>query len=1602
MTKKIEEVRHLGEKKRPIAEQERETYDRDYSRYAFSYPTDKYKYVLKPGLSREVVEEISAIKNEPKWMREFRLQAYEIFLKKPMPTWGGDLSQINFDTITYYATPSDKSARSWEDVPEEVKKTFDRLGIPEAERKFLAGVGAQYDSEVLYHSIREDLAKKGVIFLSMDDGLREYPDLVKEYIGTVIPPTDNKFAALNSAVWSGGCLTAEARVFTRNGGIKSIAEVRPGDIVSALSSKGELVPAKVIAHIHSGRKPVYRFRVAGRTLEATANHLFLTLEKSPTPLNRFGRKWRMVWKPLAELHVGDVIAIAKRLPWQGHTKPLPPLPPYRKNHHLQRSLRAPAQTNSDLMWLLGVWMGDGNIYAPHPHMRFINFALPERDPARAEAIRLLHKLFNYSVKTQTPRSFTVHSKALGEWLEQVGFVGKAKTKRIPPWVFGLPVEERLAFLGGLLDSDGWVENNGKIVCFELANKKLIEDIKLLAISCGLFSDGKIRERDRGSAFLKREKRQIVSGTTYVCRITGDVALIGSRNPRWRALLDSAQKRTFDKYTTVTGENFSSLATADIGFAPIREKEYIGVRDVYDIQVEDHANFVANGIIAHNSFIYVPKGVQVDIPLQAYFRINAPQMGQFERTLIIADEGARVHYIEGCLPGGEQVSIGDRWVNIESLKPGDYVVADNGQKARVRAVMVRPYRGEMLTITPISPYNAFKLTPEHPVLVVRRKDVLTKRRARNGWLPEVDTEKLLAAQPKYVPAGELTIGDFLVFPKVQAERHNPKYTPEVLKLLGYYLAEGSAFVNRALNMPVVSFSFGAHERDTIGEVCQLIESVTGKRPCVTELPEKHAVTVSVYSQELMDLCIEACGKGAATKRLSAELMALPAEQMKPFLEAYFRGDSNVCDKGNSVMYRAATASETLAHQIQELLARQGIYASIQVRRGGEDTIQGRTIHRHDQYIVVYAADKCWSEIRQTERYFLVPIKEIARAPYEGFVFNLDVEGPNSYLVRGFAVHNCTAPVYSKESLHSAVVELIAKRGAHLRYTTLQNWSNDVYNLVTKRAVAYEDATVEWVDANIGCLTADTKVFLNPRGAVNITEIKPGDWVYALDLNAMEIVKRPVKGVVCTGVRPVFKLTTENHREIKATANHPFLALQRTGKHWQLVWKPLEHLQVGEYIALSQGLPDEGKPYRIEYQSHLKRVKVKPRLPRETTEELMWLVGLYLGDGFIERGTNGVPRRVYFAVPESDPARLKLTKLLQKLFAVGWKPKGISVTVNSAIFAEFLLSLGLAGTAKEKRIPRWVFRLPVRHKLALIEGYLDADGHIRQHHGKDGKLYGQLTFASCNRELLEDLKLLMISCGLNPLKISSYSRERVLLGQYRGTYTTHYLNLPFSDLEVIRAKSAPRPSVEFVRVLSIESLGEEPVYDIEVAGAHNFIANGLVVHNSRLTMKYPSVYMLGKGARADILSVAFAGKGQHQDTGGKAIHAAPYTTSTIVSKSVSKDGGRATYRGHLVVAKGAHHAKSNVRCDALILDERSRSDTYPYIEIDEDQVTIGHEATVGKVGDDQIFYLMSRGLSESEALSMIVLGFMEPFTKTLPMEYAIEFNRLIQLEMEGSVG
>lgn len=181
-----------------------ENLDMDYSKYDFKDSTEMYVHLSKKGLSKDTVREISKLKDEPQWMLDFRLRAYDAFMKKPMPQWGGDLNKIDFQNIYYYAKASDKTEKNWDDVPENVKNTFDKLGIPEAEKKFLAGVGAQYESEVVYHSLREDLAKQGVLFLDTDTALKEQPELFKKYFAKIIPPEDNKFAALNSAVWSGG------------------------------------------------------------------------------------------------------------------------------------------------------------------------------------------------------------------------------------------------------------------------------------------------------------------------------------------------------------------------------------------------------------------------------------------------------------------------------------------------------------------------------------------------------------------------------------------------------------------------------------------------------------------------------------------------------------------------------------------------------------------------------------------------------------------------------------------------------------------------------------------------------------------------------------------------------------------------------------------------------------------------------------------------------------------------------------------------------------------------------------------------------------------------------------------------------------------------------------------------------------------------------------------------------------------------------------------------------------------------------------------------------------------------------------------------------
>ena len=817
----------------------------DYSKYDFKNSTAKYKIIFNKGLSEDVVKSISKLKSEPEWMTDFRLQAYRFFSKREVPTWGADLSNIKFDEITYFARATDKKANTWEELPEDIRETYNKLGIPEAEKKSLSGVEVMYESEVVYTSIKTELEKLGVIFCDTDTAIKKYPEIVKKYFGKVISPNDNKFAALNSTVWSGG-----------------------------------------------------------------------------------------------------------------------------------------------------------------------------------------------------------------------------------------------------------------------------------------------------------------------------------------------------------------------------------------------------------SFIYVPKGVKVPMPLQAYFRINAANMGQFERTLIIADEGSDVTYIEGCLPGDELVSSCHTFSAIKEINKGSIVTSHKGKQRKVDKTFKHKHIGKIFTIIPQSKGNSFRITGEHPILCIKRENVVTKR--KQGYnQKDVSTEKLMNAKPEFIPARDIKEGDFLVYTAPILTKDSLELGNDNLKLIGLYLAEGSVSFNKAIKRQALQLSFGKSEKEKklAIEVLNIINK-TGEKGSLTKTRGGY-YTVSSYSRKFIELCLKHCGSGALTKKLSKEVMELPAKKQALFLDYYWKSDGNVYIKKElkSKMLRASTASRVLAYQLQEILARNDIFSNISIRPASEATINGRKIRRKEQYTVEFTENEHFGEVRHKGNYFFVPIKKIIKRNFSGMVYNFAVEKDNSYLVKGFAVHNCTAPVYSKDSLHAAVVEVIAHKNAHVKYITVQNWSSDVYNLVTKRAFAYENAFVEWVDANMG---------------------------------------------------------------------------------------------------------------------------------------------------------------------------------------------------------------------------------------------------------------------------------------------------------------------------------------------------------------------------SKITEKYPSVYLMERGAKSNVLSIAIANKGQHQDTGTKAVHLAPETNSIIRSKSICLNGGRTTYRGLVKVKNGATGVKSSTKCDALIFDNDSRTDTYPYMEIDEKDSAISHEASVGKINDDQLFYLESRGLSELEAINMIVLGFIAEFVQELPIEFAVEFNRLIKINMEGSVG
>jgi len=388
--------------------------------------------------------------------------------------------------------------------------------------------------------------------------------------------------------------------------------------------------------------------------------------------------------------------------------------------------------------------------------------------------------------------------------------------------------------------------------------------------------------------------------------------------------------------------------------------------------------------------------------------------------------------------------------------------------------------------------------------------------------------------------------------------------------------------------------------------------------------------------------------------------------------------------------------------------------------------------------------------------------------------------------------------------------------------------------------------------------------------------------------------------------------------------------------------------------------------------------------------------------------------YYAAPKKnspkslDEVDPELLKTFNKLGIPLEEQMALSGIAVDAVMDSVSVKTTFKETLAEKGIIFCSFSEAVEHHPDLVKKYMSSVVPVSDNF-----------YAALNSAVFSDGSFVYIPKGVRcPMELSTYFRiNAVNTGQFERTLIiadedsyVHYVegctapiyssdSLHSAVVEIIVKKNAR------VRYTTIQNWSNN-VYNLVTKRAT--CAEGATMEwidgniGSKVTMKYPAVMLMGPHSKGETLSIAFAGEGQHQDAGAKMVHAAPYTSSTIISKSVARGGGRTSYRGLVKVEEGAHHAKSTVKCDALLVDTISRSDTYPYVDVREDDVAMGHEATVSKVSDDQLFYLMSRGLGEDEAMAMIVRGFIEPIAKELPMEYALELNRLIELQMEGAVG
>ncbi|MFN8035188.1 MAG: Fe-S cluster assembly protein SufB [Acidimicrobiia bacterium] len=675
----------------------------------WSDSTEDYVYIPKKGLNETIVRDVSHHKSEPEWMTKFRLNALKRFERKPMLPWfARNMPDIDFDDIYYYLKPTEGQVSEWDMLPEDMRKTYERLGIPEAERKYLAGVTAQFE-----------------------------------------------------------CLRGDARVWTTDG-MRPIKEIVPGEEVFALDeSTRAIVRAPVVASGSSGDKEVLEITARNLTIGASVDHPFLVLRDERRP-GRQRRRYRARWLPAHELQVGDYVAIATDTPEFGGTEIL-----YVPERDDDWSL--PQESSVDLCWWAGLFIGDGYLKHSGGHTT-VQIAVDRTDRELVdEIIRVSRHLFglDFVLSKDGYRLTARRTAPLAEYLEINGLAGTSLTKRIPSWVFALDRAQRLAFLAGYVDADGYVRDHPKSKDMMLcsANEQLLADTKELAALCGI-STSSVIEVVQTDPFDASS-----TSTAYHLRFSGRFDRIPCRSPRRRSRL--GRRRYRHTYRSAKGTTFRAHTSEMLGFLRVDRIEAVGVEPVYDIEVAGHHNFVAEGFVVHNSevvyhknredlakqgvlftdmdsalrdypdivrqhfgtvippgdnkfaalnsavwsggsFVYVPPGVHVEMPLQAYFRINAENAGQFERTLIIADEGSSVHYIEGCsAPVYSSDSLHSAVVELIA-KPGArirYTTIQNWSPNVYNLVTKRARAEAEATVEWIDGNLGSKLTMKYPAVVM---------------------------------------------------------------------------------------------------------------------------------------------------------------------------------------------------------------------------------------------------------------------------------------------------------------------------------------------------------------------------------------------------------------------------------------------------------------------------------------------------------------------------------------------------------------------------------------------------------------------------------------------------------------------------------------------------------------------------------------------------------------------------------------------------------------------------------------------------------------------------------------------------------------------